>query len=76
MLAARKGVERDDWLFQTRYGTPVNCDHFRDKVILPALRAAGLPTTIRTYDPAPLSRQALDRPRGQPHGRGAEDGPQ
>ena len=50
MLAARGDVERDRWLFQTRYGTPVNCNHFRDKVVLPALHAAGLLLTTRTYD--------------------------
>ncbi len=50
MLAARGEGDRDGRLFQTRYGTPVNCDHFRDKVVIPALRAAGLPVTIRTYD--------------------------
>jgi integrase len=37
-------------LFQTRYGNPLNRDKLRAKVIRPALRAAGLPETIRTYD--------------------------
>jgi len=52
MLAERSGglVDRASFLFQTRYGNPVNRDHFREKVIRPALRAAGLPETIRTYD--------------------------
>ncbi len=50
MLASRKAVNRDSFLFQTRYGNPLNRDHFREDVILPALRAAGLPETIRTYD--------------------------
>jgi len=50
MLANRKEINRDGFLFQTRYGNPLNRDHFREDVILPALRAAGLPETIRTYD--------------------------
>ena len=50
MLAARGGVDRDGWLFVTRYGNPINRDHFREKVMRPALRAAGLPESIRTYD--------------------------
>jgi integrase len=55
MLAARKertgkDVDRDGYLFQTRYGNPLNRDHFREKVVRPALRAAGLPETLRTYD--------------------------
>lgn len=50
MLAARGTVDRDGWLFVTRYGNPINRDHFREKVIRPALVAAGLPETIRTYD--------------------------
>ena len=75
MLAARGEGDRDGRLFQTRYGTPVNCDHFRDKVVIPALRAVGLPVTIRTYD-LRHSHASLFRPRGQPVGRRAEDGPQ
>ena len=54
--------------FRRRYGTPVNCDHFRDKVVIPALRAVGLPVTIRTYD-LRHSHASLFRPRGQPVGR-------
>jgi integrase len=53
LLAERaegREVDRDSYLFQTRYGNPLNRDHFREKVIRPALRAAGLPETIRTYD--------------------------
>jgi integrase len=50
MLAKRGTVDRDAYLFQTRYGNPLNRDHFREKVVRPALVAAGLPDTIRTYD--------------------------
>ena len=50
MLAARGDRDRDSWLFQTRQRRPLHRDHFREQVILPALRAAGLPETIRTYD--------------------------
>jgi integrase len=50
MLAARGTIDRDGWLFVTRYGNGLNRDHFREKVIRPALVAAGLPETIRTYD--------------------------
>jgi integrase len=39
-----------EYLFQTRYGNPVNRDKLRADVIRPALVAAGLPETIRTYD--------------------------
>jgi integrase len=31
-------------------GKPLNRDKFRETVIRPAVRAAGLPETIRTYD--------------------------
>jgi integrase len=37
-------------LFQTRYGNPLNRDKLRENVIRPALRAAGLPGSFRTYD--------------------------
>jgi integrase len=40
----------EDPLFQTRYGNPLNRDKLRSEVIRPALRAAGLPESIRTYD--------------------------
>jgi integrase len=50
MLAARGHTDRDAWLFQTRQHNPLHRDHFRENVVLPALRAAGLPETIRTYD--------------------------
>lgn len=50
MLAERHEVNRDAYLFQSRYGNPLNRDHFRELVVRPALRAAGLPETIRTYD--------------------------
>jgi integrase len=55
MLAARKErrgspIELEEHLFQTRYGNPLNRDKFRQDVIRPALRAAGLDEKIRTYD--------------------------
>jgi len=56
VLAARKAklgpqsVDRTAYLFQTRYGNPVNRDKFRQLVVRPALVKAGLPETIRTYD--------------------------
>ena len=37
-------------LFVTQTGLPLHRDRFRQSVIRPALRAAGLPETIRTYD--------------------------
>ncbi len=43
LLAARGMHDRDGFLFTTRYGNPLNRDHFREQVIRPALRAAGLP---------------------------------
>jgi integrase len=50
--AARKAFDGDgnEPLFQTRYGNPLNRDKLRQDVIRPALRAAGLPETFRTYD--------------------------
>ncbi len=50
MLVTRGDADRDGWLFQTRQRNPIHRDHFRESVVLPALRAAGLPTSIRTYD--------------------------
>ncbi len=50
MLAARESVDRDGYLFVSRYGNPLNRDHFRESVVRPALREAGLPEKIRTYD--------------------------
>lgn len=50
MIAARGNLDRDGFLFQTRYGNPLNRDHFREDVVRPALRAAGLPDKVRTYD--------------------------
>lgn len=50
MLVERKDTSRDSWLFQTRQRNALHRDHFREYVVLPALRAAGLPETIRTYD--------------------------
>jgi integrase len=41
---------REELLFQTRYGNPLNRDKLRENVIRPALRAAGLPESFRTYD--------------------------
>jgi integrase len=37
-------------LFVNRVGKPLNRDKFRETVIRPALAAAGLPSTMRTYD--------------------------
>jgi len=58
MVAARQqtnGAKRNprskgEFLFQTRYGNPLNRDKLREKVIRPALREAGLPESFRTYD--------------------------
>ena len=41
---------KSEFLFQTRYGNPLNRDKLREKVIRPALREAGLPESFRTYD--------------------------
>ena len=44
-------AEPGEWLFQSiRSDKPLNRDKFRKWVILPALRAAGLPAEFRTYD--------------------------
>ena len=40
MVAARDALRRDAYLFQTRYGNPLNRDDFREGVVRPALRAA------------------------------------
>lgn len=51
--AQRRGgfpIKRDEYLFQTRYGNPVNRDKLRESVIRPALRRAGLDESVRTYD--------------------------
>lgn len=50
--AERRGspIERNEHLFQTRYGNPINRDKLREKVIRPALQRAGLDDTVRTYD--------------------------
>jgi integrase len=55
MLAGRAAgpgtpVGRDEPLFVNRAGQPLNRDKFRQTVIRPALRAAGLPEQLRTYD--------------------------
>lgn len=55
MLADRSGVtggpvDRADYLFVRPQGGPLQRDKFRQSVIRPALRAAGLPETLRTYD--------------------------
>lgn len=55
MLAARaerRGgpVALDEYLFVQANGGPVNVEGFRKRVMVPALRAAGLPTRLRTYD--------------------------
>jgi integrase len=43
-------AEPGDRLFVNEAGRPVNRDTFRCKVMRPALRRAGLPETLRTYD--------------------------
>jgi Phage integrase family len=43
-------IDRREYLFQTQYGNPINRDKLRQDVIRPALRAAGLPESFRTYD--------------------------
>jgi integrase len=55
MLAARAAsrgsvIGRDEPLFVNRAGQPLNRDKFRQTVIRPALRKAGLPEQVRTYD--------------------------
>jgi len=55
MLAERRGNSgrlpaRDEYLFVTKYGNPINLNKMRERVIRPALKAAGLPETLRTYD--------------------------
>ena len=50
--AARRGspIAQDEPLFVNQVGKPLNRDKFRETVIRPALRAAGLPEQLRTYD--------------------------
>jgi integrase len=43
-------IDPAEYLFQSRYGNPINRDKLRQNVIRPALVKAGLPETIRTYD--------------------------
>jgi integrase len=55
MLAARADergcvVDRNEYLFLSQRGMPLNRDKFRELIIRPALRAADLPETLRTYD--------------------------
>jgi len=55
MLAARASARGgptslDEHLFLRPTGIPLNRDKFRQDVIRPALRAAGLPERLRTYD--------------------------
>jgi integrase len=55
MLAARAAsrgtvIGRHEPLFINRAGQPLNRDKFRETVIRPALREAGLPEQLRTYD--------------------------
>lgn len=54
MLAGRQvdggKVDPGDWLFTQPKGGPLNVKWFREFVTRPALRAAGLPETLRTYD--------------------------
>ena len=48
--AIRGRLGRGDYLFLRPSGLPLNLDKFRQDVIRPALRDAGLPETLRTYD--------------------------
>jgi integrase len=50
--ANRRGypIDPEELLFVNRDSRPLNRDKFRETVIRPALRAADLPETIRTYD--------------------------
>lgn len=55
MLTERKAgnpgsLDRSGYLFLRPTGLPLNLDKFRQDVVRPALRAAGLPETLRTYD--------------------------
>ena len=43
-------IDRGEYLLQTRYGNPLNRDKFRESVVRPALRRAGLDDTITNYD--------------------------
>lgn len=43
-------VEREEYLFLQPKGGPLNRDKFRQEVIRPALKAAGLSERLRTYD--------------------------
>ena len=50
--AATRGeaVAREEYLFLSQKGMPLNRDKFRELIIRPALKAAGLPVSLRTYD--------------------------
>ncbi len=48
--ASGRPSTRDDYLFVRPRGSPRERDKFRQSVIRPALRAAGLPDSLRTYD--------------------------
>lgn len=50
--AAERGrpVDREEWLFVQPKGGPLNVKWFREFVVRPALAAAGLPVSLRTYD--------------------------
>lgn len=45
-----RSVAGDDYVFTGVKGTPLNRDFLRKGVLVPALRAAGLPEDFRTYD--------------------------
>lgn len=49
-LETQDSLDPDAPLFQTVYGNPLNRDKFREKIVRPALRRAGLSDTLRTYD--------------------------
>ena len=68
-------VDPDEYVFQTRYGSPLNRDRFRAKVVRPALVAAGLPESIRTYDMRHSNASLLIESGCQSARRGATVGP-
>jgi len=48
--AGGRSVDQAEWLFTQPKGGPLNVKWFREFVVRPALAAAGLPETLRTYD--------------------------
>lgn len=67
-------VRPDEPLFVNRVGKALNREKFRETVIHPAIVAAGLPTTLRSYDLRHSPRLAASRPRSQRPRRGTTHG--